>query len=218
MDYDLILRIKYNKIDIHVSFFLTLDVKNLATNTIEREKKKIDSKLIKKHNKQLLKVCFSYQAFVDGNSDIYLFKMMEDNIILPDVEIKMDYIKFSDILSKWSKNTYSKLKALIVSDIKSMYYIQYIFKIIESTEKDKYKKASPKQLLGNPIAYFNRNCETNLDISFFHNHNFEQCRHILRTKKFNFYIDNAIKDLLLKCRKRASNIFYLDLESLILDL
>jgi hypothetical protein len=217
-DFNLIFRIKVNDINLNISFCLLDDIFNLSTNEFETEVKTIDSKLIKRHNKQLLKVSFSYQAFVDPSMEMYLYKLTDENIVLPDVEIKIRYKEFALIFANWAKFTYSKIKSLIISDIKSIYYVQYIYKIIENSQKEKYKKASPKQLLGNPIAYFNRNCKQNLTVEYFNTHTFEQCRQFLRNDKFSFYIDKEIKKLLQQCRNKALNIYCLDLESLIMGI
>lgn len=210
---ELLLKLKYKRLDTTILFRIYKPVFNLTTNKIETEPKLVNSLVLKSLNKKILKFFIICGVYFDPSIEgVFL---CHNNDFLPDIELDIEFSKLNSVVSKWAKTTYRIIKKYVDVQMKNQFFIRYIKHINTLSECQMYKSASPKQLLGNALAYFNRQ-GLNISNDQFISNSLEQCSK-LATKHSNWTIEQQILDLLLECRNAASKIYYLDLQDLLLN-
>lgn len=209
----LILKIKHKRLDLIVLFHVFKKILNLTTNKYELEPKIINSLVLKSLNKKILKFFIIYGIYFDNTTE-GLFLISSD--FLPDIEMNIEYSDLTLIISNWSKTAYRLIKKYVDIQLKNQFFIRYIYEINKVNSYHLYKSASPKQLLGNALAYFNRQ-GYNINNDFFKTKTYDECLEYFKTKNTTWSFDGLLIKLLIECRNQASSIYYLDLQDLLLN-
>jgi len=211
MNNKLILKIKYKKLDLIVLFHVFKKILNLTTNKNELEPKNINSLVLKSLNKKLLKFFLIFGIYFDHATE-GLFLISND--FLPDMEFEIEYTDLNQVVASWSKESYRLVKKYVDTQLKNQFFIRYIQEINKVNGNHLYKSASPKQLLGNALAYFNRQ-GFKVTNEFFKSKTLAECEEYFKNTTHTWSFTSRIIELLIECRNLASNTYYLDLQELL---